>query len=127
MQAQRDAGRYVPGLGHTLHKTQDPRTPVLYRIAQVTKEFWERTWNCSRLSVACIRRFSDARYRLTGQVPAVQLCVTSNYRLTYCEDSRCWRAPRALLGHIAEEMRNPIGLDLYAHVEHETQYEPPTT
>src|SRR6476469_8308336 len=25
----REAGRYVPGLGHPVHKVQDPRTPVL--------------------------------------------------------------------------------------------------
>ena len=30
----REAGRYVPGLGHPVHKVQDPRTPVLIRIAE---------------------------------------------------------------------------------------------
>src|SRR5450631_2624638 len=29
----RAAGRLVPGLGHPVHKTGDPRTPVLLRIA----------------------------------------------------------------------------------------------
>jgi len=31
---QRAAGKYVPGLGHPVHKVQDPRTPVLMAIAQ---------------------------------------------------------------------------------------------
>ena len=31
-----------------------------------------------------------------------------------------------LLGHLAEEMRTPIGLDLYAQVEHDTDYRSPT-
>jgi citrate synthase len=29
----REAGRFVPGLGHPVHKVEDPRTPVLIRIA----------------------------------------------------------------------------------------------
>ena len=34
----REAGRYVPGLGHPVHKVQDPRTPVLIRIAELHAE-----------------------------------------------------------------------------------------
>ncbi|NUR09291.1 MAG: citryl-CoA lyase, partial [Nocardioidaceae bacterium] len=34
VRATREAGRYVPGLGHPVHKVQDPRTPVLLRIAE---------------------------------------------------------------------------------------------
>src|SRR5215203_4877762 len=30
----REEGRYVPGLGHPVHKSGDPRTPVLLRIAE---------------------------------------------------------------------------------------------
>jgi len=30
----RAAGRFVPGLGHPVHKVTDPRTPVLLRIAE---------------------------------------------------------------------------------------------
>src|ERR1041385_8892310 len=30
----KDRGRFVPGLGHPVHKEQDPRTPVLIRIAE---------------------------------------------------------------------------------------------
>src|SRR5581483_10788109 len=33
VQQQRDAGRFVPGLGHPMHKDGDPRTPVIIRIA----------------------------------------------------------------------------------------------
>ena len=33
VRATRAAGRFVPGLGHPVHKIQDPRTPVLIKIA----------------------------------------------------------------------------------------------
>jgi citrate synthase len=34
VRATRAAGRYVPGLGHPVHKVGDPRTPVLIGIAE---------------------------------------------------------------------------------------------
>src|SRR6266699_2627294 len=34
VRAQRAAGRLVPGLGHPVHKAGDPRTPVIFRIAE---------------------------------------------------------------------------------------------
>ena len=34
MTRTREAGRFVPGLGHPVHKVEDPRTPVLLRIAE---------------------------------------------------------------------------------------------
>src|SRR4051794_6767570 len=34
IRASRAAGRFVPGLGHPVHKVEDPRTPVLIGIAQ---------------------------------------------------------------------------------------------
>src|SRR5258708_428797 len=33
VRTQRAAGRYVPGLGHNVHRGGDPRTPALLRIA----------------------------------------------------------------------------------------------
>ena len=33
VRATRAAGRFVPGLGHPVHKVEDPRTPVLIKIA----------------------------------------------------------------------------------------------
>ncbi|HEX7993940.1 MAG TPA: citryl-CoA lyase, partial [Streptosporangiaceae bacterium] len=30
-----------------------------------------------------------------------------------------------LLGHLAEEQRRPVGMDMYLNVEHHTKYQPP--
>ena len=36
MDAELAAGRRVPGLGHPVHKVQDPRTPRIYEVAEET-------------------------------------------------------------------------------------------
>ena len=47
--ATKAAGRFVPGLGHPVHKLGDPRTPVLFALARETTATG-RTSNCSRRS-----------------------------------------------------------------------------
>src|SRR5438105_8187110 len=39
VQAEIDAGRRIPGLGHPVHKVEDPRTPRLYGIAEEAQIF----------------------------------------------------------------------------------------
>ena len=126
VQAQRDAGRYVPGLGHTLHKTQDPRTPVLFWIASD-----EGVLGAHMELFAAIGRVHSQILGRTLPLNGAGACGAALCDLELPVDVLRGFALLArtagLLGHIAEEMRNPIGLDLYAHVEHETQYKPPTT
>ena len=39
VRAQRAAGRFIPGLGHHVHKDGDPRTPRLMQIAREEDRF----------------------------------------------------------------------------------------
>jgi citrate synthase len=121
----RAAGQFVPGLGHTLHKDGDPRTPVLFAIAEDAGVLGPHL------------RLFDAIGRVHPQVLGRTLplngagtCGAALCDLGFAPDVLRGFALLArtagLLGHIAEEMRRPIGRQLYADVEHATDYRPPT-
>ena len=124
VRTQRAAGRYVPGLGHTLHKNGDPRTPVLFRIAAEEGLLGPHL----RLFDAIGRVHSELLGR-TLPLNGAGACGAALCDLGFSPDILRGFALLArtagLLGHIAEEMRNPIGLDLYAQVERDTDYRPP--
>jgi citrate synthase len=120
----RAAGQFVPGLGHTLHKDGDPRTPVLFAIAADGGVLGPHL------------RLFDAIGRVHPQVLGRTLplngagaCGAALCDLGFDPDILRGFALLArtagLLGHIAEEMRQPIGRQLYADVEHATDYRPP--
>src|SRR4029453_19380445 len=54
-----EAGRRIPGLGHPVHKVQDPRTPRIYAIAEET--------GLAGTHLARLREASAAHARRTGR------------------------------------------------------------
>ena len=120
---QREAGRFVPGLGHHVHKDGDPRTPRLFEIAREEGQFGPHL----ALFEAIGRVHPDVLGRalplngagVCGAVLAdieVPLGVVRGVALL----ARC----AGLLGHIAEEQRDPIGMDIYETVDGNTDYRP---
>jgi citrate synthase len=122
--AQREAGRFVPGLGHNVHKSGDPRTPVLLQIAadeglrgphlrlfeavgRVHPEILGRTLPLNGAGV-CGAALCDLGFPV-GILRGFALLARA----------------AGLLGHLAEEMRNPVGLAIYDQVDRATDYEPP--
>ena len=104
---QREAGRFVPGLGHPVHKDGDPRTPRLIADRRRRRACAARTCGCSRRSAGCTRRCSAARCRSTAPGSAAPRWPTSACRWSCCAASRCSPAPPGLLGQLAEELRRP--------------------
>jgi len=120
----RAAGRFVPGLGHPVHKSGDPRTPVLIGIAE------EEGLRGPHL------RLFEAVGRVHEQVLGRHLplngagvCGAALCDLGFPVDILRGFALLArtagLLGHIAEEMRRPVGQHIYRHVDGATDYQPP--
>lgn len=117
-------GRFVPGLGHPVHKVTDPRTPVLIAIAQEEGLYGPHL------------RLFEAIGRMHPQVLGRQLplngagtCGAALADLGLPPDLLRGFALLArtagLLGHIAEEQRRPIGMDIYRTVEHNADYRAP--
>jgi citrate synthase len=122
---QQDAGRFVPGLGHPVHKDGDPRTPRLIQIAHeeglygshlALFEAIGRTHagvlgkqlplNGAGVSGAALADLGIAQELLRGTVLL----------------ARC----AGLLGHLAEEIRRPIANDVYMSVDRNAVYVDPT-
>jgi citrate synthase len=124
VQVQRVAGRYVPGLGHNVHRHGHPRTPVLLRIA--TEEGLRGPH--LRLFEAIGRVHPQLLGRtlpLNGAgVCGAALCDLG-FPVEILRGFALLARAAVLLGHIAEEMRRPVGLTVYDHVDGATDYQPP--
>ncbi|WP_030438576.1 citryl-CoA lyase [Actinoplanes subtropicus] len=119
----REEKRFVPGLGHPVHKEQDPRTPVLIAIAE------EEGLRGPHL------RLFEAIGRVHPQVLGRRLplngagvCGAALADLGLPTDLLRGFALLAraagLLGQLAEERRRPIANQIYLTVDRNAVYEP---
>ncbi|OZI20483.1 citryl-CoA lyase [Bordetella genomosp. 9] len=114
----RAKGRSIPGVGHNLHKPQDPRTARLFEVAA-------QEGHAGRYVelMQAIGRHAQAAYdkplpvNATGAIGA--LC---------CELGISWKAARGiavigravgLVGHLVEEQGNPIAREIWLRTEEE--------
>ncbi len=120
----KDAGRYVPGLGHPVHKEGDPRTPVLIGIAE------EEGLRGPHLRLfEAVGRVHDQvlgrRLPLNGAgvcgAALADLGLPVEMLRGFALLARC----AGLLGQLAEEDRRPIGMDVYLAVDRNAEYVDP--
>jgi citrate synthase len=120
----RAAGRFVPGLGHPVHKVTDPRTPVLIQIAEE-----EGTRGPHLRLFEAIGRVHPQVLGRTLPLNGAGTCGAALADLGLPVDLLRGFALLAraagLLGHIAEEQRNPVGMDVYMTVDRNADYSSP--
>ncbi|MEV6494502.1 citrate/2-methylcitrate synthase [Actinoplanes sp. NPDC051633] len=119
--AARAEKRFVPGLGHPVHKVQDPRTPVLIGIAQ------EEGLRGPHLRLfEAIGRVHRQVLGRTLPLNGAGVCGAALADLGLPVDMLRGFALLAraagLLGHLAEERRDPIGMDVYMTVDRNAVY-----
>ncbi len=125
VRAQRSADRYVPGLGHNVHRSGDPRTPALLRIAE---EEGLRGPHL-RLFEAIGRVHPEVLGRtlpLNGAGACGAAMCDLGLPVQTLRGFALLARAAGLVGHIGEEMRRPIGFDVYVNVDRATDYEAPT-
>jgi len=125
VRAAQAAGRRVPGLGHPVHKNGDPRTPVLIRIAD------EEGLRGPHLRLfEAVGRVHPELLGRTLPLNGAGVCGAALCDLGFSPDILRGFALLArtagLVGHIAEEMRRPVGPAIYDQVDRAAEYEPPT-
>jgi citrate synthase len=119
----REARRLVPGLGHPVHKVEDPRTPVLLAIAE------EEGLRGPHLRLfEAIGRVHAGVLGRTLPLNGAGVCGAALADLGLPIDLLRGFALLAraagILGHLAEERRRPIGMDIYLTVDRNAEYVP---
>ncbi len=124
VEAEIEAGRRVPGLGHPVHKVRDPRTPRIYEVAQETGTLGPY--------LRALRLVADAHRDRTGRELPINGAGVGGAALAdlgfppaLLRGFALIARTAGLLGHLAEEMEAPIGMGIYRDTEERARYEPP--
>jgi citrate synthase len=112
-----EAGRRIPGLGHPVHKVQDPRTPRIYAIAEETGQLGPH--------LRRLRELAEAHRRQTGRELPIN-GADLGFPIPLLRGFALLARTAGLLGHLAEEMEHPLGMPLYREVDERAKYVPPT-
>jgi citrate synthase len=116
VRAQRAARRFVPGLGHHVHKDGDPRTPRLLQIAAEEGTFG------SHLSLfAAIGRVHPEvlgkRLPLNGAGVCGAALADLGLPLELLRAFALLARAAGLIGQLAEELRHPVGNEIFLSVD----------
>ena len=119
----RSAKRYVPGLGHPVHKERDPRTPVLLRICE------EEGLRGRHLRLyEAIGRVHPQVLNRTLPLNGAGVCGAAladlDLPVEMLRGFALLARTAGLLGQLAEERNRPVGMDIYAEVDRHATYEP---
>ena len=122
--ATRAAGRFVPGLGHPVHKERDPRTAVLIRIAE------EEGLRGPHLRLfEAIGRVHEQvlgrRLPLNGAGVCGAALADLGLPVELLRGFALLARAAGLLGQLAEERRRPIGMQAYLAVDRNAVYVDP--
>jgi citrate synthase len=120
-----EAGRRIPGLGHPVHKVEDPRTPRIYAIAEETGLAGTYLARLSEVSDAHARQ-TGRRLPVNGAGVAGAALADLGFQPALLRGFALLARTAGLLGHLAEEMQSPIGMRLYREVDERAKYAPPT-
>ncbi|WP_327365342.1 citryl-CoA lyase [Streptomyces sp. NBC_01217] len=124
VQQQRTAGKFVPGLGHHVHKEGDPRTPRLMRIATEEGLFGPH------LSLfAAIGRVHPTVLGRTLPLNGAGVCGAAladlGLPLPLLRGFALLARTAGLIGQLAEELRHPVARDIFLSVDLNNTSVPP--
>jgi citrate synthase len=119
------AGRFVPGLGHPVHKQGDPRTPRLFALAREHDVFGPHL----ALFEAIGRIAQEVLGRhlpLNGAGVCGAVLADIDFPLGVARGAALLARCAGLLGQLAEEIDDPIASDMYMNIDRNTDYQPPS-
>ena len=123
VRSTRAAGRYLPGVGHPVHKVEDPRTPRMLAIAE---EEGLRGPHL-RLYEAVGRVHEQVlgrRLPLNGAGVCGAALADLGLPIDQLRGFALLARAAGLLGQLAEELRRPVAREIYDDVERRARYVP---
>jgi citrate synthase len=127
---QREAGKFVPGLGHHVHKDGDPRTPRLMAIAAeegVTGPHLALFAAIGRVHAEVLGKQLPLNGAGVCGAALADLRLPLELLRAFALLARC----AGLIGQLAEELRHPVANDVFLSVDLNNRpvdadpYEPP--
>ncbi|GAA4158237.1 citryl-CoA lyase [Gryllotalpicola daejeonensis] len=115
----------VPGLGHPNHKDGDPRTPVIFQIAEdegVLGPHLTLFRAIGRVAPEVLGRALP----LNGAGVAGAALADAGLPLSMLRGFALLARTAGLIGQLAEELENPIAPAVYDEVDRNARYSPPT-
>lgn len=113
---QREAGRFVPGLGHHVHKDGDPRTPRLFEIAREEGQFGPHL-----ALFEAIGRVHPEVLGKTLPLNGAGVCGAAladlDLPLELLRGFALLARTAGLIGQLAEELRHPVANDVFLSVD----------
>jgi citrate synthase len=119
-----EAGGRIPGLGHPVHKVQDPRTPRIYAIADETGLTGKYLTRLREVAAAHAKQ-AGKELPINGAGVAGAALADLGFPIPLLRGFALLARTAGLLGHLAEEMQSPIGMPLYREVDERAKYDPP--
>jgi citrate synthase len=112
----RAAGRRVPGLGHPVHRVEDPRTPRLYELAEQEGLLGPHLRLLKEVAAASGRQSGKA-LPINGAGAAGAALADLDLPPEVIRGVVLIGRTAGLVAHIAEENQDPIGMPLWLEVE----------
>jgi len=114
----RAARRIVPGLGHPVHKPVDPRAVRIFAVARETGFHGKYVELMLAISQAAEQATARALpVNATGAIGAI--CCEMGFTPQTAAGLGVMARAIGLVGHVLEEARNPMAVELWMRAEHE--------
>ena len=116
VEGRRQAGLRVPGLGHPVHRVEDPRTPRIYALAEEEGVLGPHL-RLLRFIVDAHEQVSGRRLPINGAGAAGAALVDIGIPPTSVRGVVLVARTAGLVAHLTEEAEAPIGMSLWQDVE----------
>ena len=118
------AGRRIPGLGHPVHKETDPRSPRIYRLAEESGLTGPHLRLLEHVAVA-YNKATGKKLPINGAGAAGAALADLGFPPFLTRGFALLARAAGLIGHLAEEAEQPLGMKLWKEVDRRAAGEDP--